>query len=168
MKYFVYALYSPSYKMIKIGRTQNFKKRWKDLSHWGFDDNKSFALCCETNQGHKRIEDTVKTFFKFHPSISALSTKKDGYTECFDERITEELRYFFFHFSQHYPHGCSYINNIKPFIGASSVNHKDKHSLVEFAEAWVDDLNSNTPMKIIFGRDTLQKELGSDVDLSDF
>ncbi len=60
MKYFVYALYSPSYKMIKIGRTKNFKQRWKDLSHWDFDYNKSFALCCDTNQGHKRIEDTLK------------------------------------------------------------------------------------------------------------
>ena len=116
MKHFVYGLYSPSYKMIKIGKTHNFENRWKDLAHWHFDENKSFALYCKTARAQKRIEDTLKIFFELHPSIKAQAIHQDGYTECFDERITDDVKDFFQYFSKRYSHEYSYIDNIKPFI----------------------------------------------------
>ena len=124
MKHFVYALYSPSYNMVKIGKTDNFSRRWKDLSHWHFDEDKSFALYCSSNRTQKRIEDTLKIFFDNHPVLEARDTHQDGYTECFDKRITEEIREFFQYFSKRYSYDYSYIENINPFIGFPNVGMK--------------------------------------------
>ena len=127
MKHFVYAFYSPSYSMVKIGKSSRIEQRWKNFLHWHFDENKSFVLYCKTKLSQKRIEDTLKVFFKAYPSIEAQSTNKDGYTECFDLHIIEEVRDFFQYFSSRYSHEYSYIENIKPFLHVHSFNMKDEN-----------------------------------------
>jgi hypothetical protein len=107
--------------MIKVGKTSNFEKRWKDLAHWQFDENKSFALYCTTAKAQKRIEDTLKIFFQLYPALDGNIPHQDGYTECFDERITDDLKDFFQYFSKRYSHEYSYIKNIKPFIGFPTI-----------------------------------------------
>ena len=158
MKHFVYALYSPSYKMVKIGKTQNFAKRWKDLGHWHFDEDKSFALYCSSSRTQKRIEDTLHIFFDQHPSFEARRIHQDGYTECFDERIIEEIREFFRYFTKHYSHDYSYIENIKPFIGFPNTVGTGFTTTIPYK-----DLEG--PFTIMFGDEVYKP---TDEDLSDF
>lgn len=115
MKHFVYALYSPSYEMVKLGKSSTLDTRYKQLSHWKFNADKSFALCCNSKSTQKRIEDTLKVFFKLHPSIKALSTGFDGHKECFDQLIIEDVRLFFQFFALNTSQ-CTYVEDIKPFL----------------------------------------------------
>jgi len=135
MKHFVYALYSPSYEMVKIGKSSNIENRWKQLSHWRFSADKSFALCCNSQNAQKRIEDTLKIFFERYPSIEALSTKQDGYTECFDLRIMEDVRDFFQYFSKRYSNDYTYLQNIKPLLNLHKYKKIIEAPLVELAES---------------------------------
>jgi len=136
MKHFVYALYSPSYEMVKIGKSSNIENRWKQLSHWRFSADKSFALCCNSQNAQKRIEDTLKIFFERYPSIEALSTNQDGYTECFDIRIMEDVRDFFQYFSKRYSNDYTYLENIKPLLNLPKYKKIIEVPLVELAESW--------------------------------
>lgn len=168
MKHFVYAFYSASYEMVKIGKSSHIENRWKELSHWNFSADKSFALLCTSSHAQKRIEDTLKIFFNKHPSIEALSTNQDGYTECFDIRIMEDVRDFFQYFSKRYSHDYTYIENIKPFLNLPKTYRKYREvGIVPFLNAFSDEvvLSDDFCMKIL-SRDEAIELL--EIDPADF
>jgi hypothetical protein len=159
MKHFVYAFYSPSYEMVKIGKSSNIENRWKQLSHWRFSADKSFALCCNSQNAQKRIEDTLKIFFERYPSIEALSTNQDGYTECFDIRIMEDVRDFFQYFSKRYSNDYTYVENIKPFLNLPKTYREviETGSMVYFSNTFSDEvvLSDDFEMKIISKKEAI-------------
>jgi len=156
MKHFVYALYSPFYEMVKIGKSCTLENRWKQLSHWNFNADKSFALCCSSKPAQKRIEDTLKIFFDKHPSIEVLSTGQEGYTECFDLRIIEDVRDFFQYFSKRYSDDYTYVENIKPFLNLpkKTITHLPIH---ELANSFSDEvvLSDDFCMKIVSKKEAI-------------
>ena len=152
MKHFVYAFYSPSYEMVKIGKSSHIDNRWKQLSHWNFSVDKSFALLCTSSHTQTRIEDTLKIFFDKHPSIKALSKNQDGYTECFDIRIMEDVRDFFQYFSKRYSNDYTYVENIKPFLNLPKTYRKIKKFGMEYFANFLSDeavLSDDFCMKIM-------------------
>ena len=168
MKHFVYAFYSPLYKMVKIGKSSVIENRWKQLSYWNFNADKSFALCCNSEFSQKRIEDTLKEFFKLHPSIEALSTNQDGYTECFDVHIMEEVRDFFQYFSKRYSNNCTYVKNIKPFLNLHENNFNKVviSPLLPHVNTWLETIDNS-----YFELNILSKEKAInflEIDPSDF
>lgn len=159
MKHFVYAFYSPLYKMVKIGKSSHIENRWKQLSHWNFSADKSFALLSTSSHSQTRIEDTLKIFFDKHPSIEALSKKQDGYTECFDIRVMEDVRDFFQYFSKRYSNNYTYVENIKPFLNLPKTYRKviETGSMAYFANAFSDEvvLSDDFEIKILSKKEAI-------------